>query len=160
MGSPSTFSQPSATPSTSLERSTRLTSTPYSTSRAVGRTMPENFSFAERQRPAAAGLAEPAQEEAQHLPQRIEAEAAGHHRIALEMASEEPEVRLDVEFGAHLPLAVLAALVADRGDAVEHEHGRERQLGIARTEKLAAAAGEQLLVIKARRAVVGGFRHG
>ena len=37
--------------------------------------------------------AEPAEEEADHLPQRVEAEAARHHRIALEVAGEEPEVR-------------------------------------------------------------------
>src|SRR4051794_16555273 len=55
--------------------------------------------FAKAQGAAAALAAAPGQEESHHLPQRIEAEAAGHHRIALEMATEEPEVGFDVELG-------------------------------------------------------------
>ena len=46
--------------------------------------------FAGRQRHALAGLAEPAEEEAGQLPHGIEAEAAGHDRVADEMAGEEP----------------------------------------------------------------------
>ena len=79
----------------------------------VGSTWPENFTSptpSARPRP---GRAEPAEEEAEHLPQRVEAEAARHHRIALEMAGEEPEVGLDVELGAHVALAVLAARLGD-----------------------------------------------
>src|SRR4051794_32979018 len=53
--------------------------------------------FAETERTAAALAAAPGQEESDHLPQRIEAETAGHHRVALEMAAEEPEVGFDVE---------------------------------------------------------------
>src|SRR5262245_43722423 len=63
------------------------------------------------ERPAAAGGLHPAQEEAQQLPQRVERQAARHHRVALEMTGEEPEVRLDVELGHHLALAELAASV-------------------------------------------------
>ena len=37
------------------------------------------------------------------------AQAARHHRIVLEMAGEEPEVRLDVELGHDLALAGVAA---------------------------------------------------
>ena len=51
------------------------------------------------ERAAAARRAEPAEMEADHLPQRVEAEAAGHHRVALEVAGEEPEVGLDVQLG-------------------------------------------------------------
>jgi hypothetical protein len=39
-------------------------------------------------------FAEPAEVEAGQLPHAVEAEAAGHHRIALEVAREEPEVRM------------------------------------------------------------------
>ena len=115
----------------------------------VGSTWPENFSSPRPERAALAGRAEPAEEEAEQLPQRIEAEAAGHHRIALEVAGEEPEVGLEIEHGAHQALAVFAAGFRDLGNAVEHQHRRQRQLGIAGPEQFAAAAGQQILVAEA-----------
>src|ERR1700684_233205 len=57
------------------------------------------------QRAALAGRAEPAEEEAEQLPQRVDAEAARHHRVALEVAGEEPEVGLEIEHRPHQPLA-------------------------------------------------------
>ncbi len=62
------------------------------------------------------------------------------------MAAEEPEVRFHVEFGANHALAIFAAGFGDFADAVEHQHRRQRQLGIARPEQLAPAAGQQILV--------------
>ena len=106
------------------------------------------FDFAQAERAAAAGRAQPAEEEADHLPQRVEAEAARHHRVALEVAEEKPEVRLHIEFGADHALAVLAAGLGDLGDAVEHQHRRQRQLGVAGAEQLAAAAGQQIFVVE------------
>src|SRR5262245_62072100 len=64
------------------------------------------------------------------------------------MAGEEPEVGLHVELGDDPPPAVLAALFLDLADAVEHQHRRQRQLGIARAEQLAASTGEKLLVVE------------
>ena len=54
--------------------------------------------------------------------------------------------RLDVEFGADEALVELAAGFADLGDAVEHQHWRVGQLGVAGTEQLAAGAGQQILI--------------
>ena len=48
----------------------------------------------------------------------LRAQAAGHHRVALEMAAEKPQVGMDVELGDDVALAMGAALVADRGDAI------------------------------------------
>jgi hypothetical protein len=59
------------------------------------------------------------------------------------VAAEEPQVRADIEFGADEALAVRAAVVADVGDAVEHQ-----QAGIALTEQFAARTGQQLLTIE------------
>src|SRR5579863_6378614 len=64
-------------------------------------------------RPAAALAADPAEVEADQLPQRIQAQAAGHHRIAEEMAVEEPEAGIDVEFGLDVAQPVLAAVGVD-----------------------------------------------
>jgi hypothetical protein len=50
------------------------------------------------------------------------------------MAGEEPEVRLHVELGDDAAVAVLAALLGHMGDAIEHQHRRQRQLRIARAE--------------------------
>src|SRR4029453_8999829 len=101
--------------------------------------------LADTQRPAAAGSLHPAQEEAQTLPQGVERQAARHHRVALEMAVEEPEVRLDIEFGHDLALAELAAGLGDLHDAVEHQHGRQRQLRVPRPEQAPAGAFDQVL---------------
>src|SRR5690606_27599918 len=99
---------------------------------------------------AASRFPEPAEKEARHLPQRIESQAARHHRIADEMAGEEPEIRLDFELRADESLVELAAGLADLGDAVEHQHWRRGQLGVAGAEQLAAGARQQVLVVKAR----------
>jgi hypothetical protein len=71
-------------------------------------------------------------------------------RIADEVTGEEPEVRIDVELGAHIAIAVLAAGLENLGDAVEHQHRRQRQLRIAGAEELLAPAGQQILIAKRR----------
>src|SRR5580704_14610799 len=99
---------------------------------------------------ALAGRAEPAEEEAEQLPQRVEPQAARHHRVALEMAGEEPEVGLEIEHRPHQALAVFAARFRDFGNAVEHQHGQQRPLD----EKLAPAAGQQILIVEVRTAIL------
>src|SRR3981189_144558 len=114
-------SQPSAMPSTSFERITRLMSMLYTTLRTVGSTWPENFNSprpSARPRPAPLP-AHPAQIEADHLPHRIEAETARHDRIVLEMAAEKPQVRLHIEFGADQAPAVPAPVLGTFTDRLE-----------------------------------------
>jgi hypothetical protein len=65
------------------------------------------------------------------------------------VAREEPQVGLHVELGANQAFAVLAPLFGNLGNAVEHQHRRQRQLGIALAEKLAAAARQQILEVEA-----------
>jgi len=62
----------------------------------------------------------------------------------MKVALEEPEVRPDVQLGADEALAVLAAVVVDLDDAVEHQHGIGGQAGVAGFEQFTAAAGDQL----------------
>src|SRR5487761_179629 len=50
----------------------------------------EEFHFPHAQSPATAGKILPGKKEAHQLPQGVEAQTAGHHRIPLEMAREEP----------------------------------------------------------------------
>src|SRR5437764_1345110 len=88
------------------------------------------FYLADAERPSAARLAEPAEEETGQLPQRIEAEAAGHDRIALEVTGEEPEVRLHRQRRTHMPLAVRAAVLGNLGDPIAHQHRRQWKLRI------------------------------
>src|SRR5262245_2379234 len=92
--------------------------------------------------------AQPAKEEAEQLPQRVEAKAAGHDRIAFEMAGEEPKVWLHVEFGDDAAMAVLAAFLFHLRDAVEHEHGRQRQLRVAGAKQFPTRARKQILVFE------------
>jgi len=61
------------------------------------------------------------------------------------MTIEEPEVLLDVELGHDLALAELAAGLGDLHDAVEHQHGRQRKLRIARPKQAPAGAFDQVL---------------
>ena len=122
----------------------------------VGSTCPENFDLAHAERAALAGRAEPAEEEAEQLPQRIDAEAAGHDRVALEVAGEEPEVGLELEHRADQALAVFAADFRDFGNAVEHQHRRQRQLR-ALDKKLAPPAGQQVLVFEIRTALLHAY---
>jgi hypothetical protein len=115
----------------------------------VGNTWSANFTSptpSARPRP---GRPSQPRKKACQLPERVEAEAAGHDGVALEMAAEEPKIGLNVEFGADVALAIGAALFADIDNAIEHEHGRQRQLRIALTEQFAATAGEQILIVEA-----------
>src|SRR6266700_148849 len=80
--------------------------------------LPGKFKLAQPERAAAAFAADPPSVDADHLPERVEAEAAGHDRIILEMAAEKPEVRLHVELGTDNALAVFSAGLADLADAV------------------------------------------
>src|SRR5690606_36167366 len=86
---------------------------------------------------------------AEKLPQGIEPEAAGHDGIFLEMALEEPEVGTDVELGLDEALVVGAAGGRNLRDAVEHQHRRQRQPGVAGAEELAVTTGDQLVVVVA-----------
>ena len=72
--------------------------------------MPRELHFADAQRAAFAEAAEPAEEETDHLPHRIQAETARHHRIALEMAFEKPQIGMHIHFGEDLALVVAAAV--------------------------------------------------
>ena len=89
---PSAFTQPSAMPSTSLRAHDALEIDAVFDELDLRRDLAGELHLADAERPAAARLAEPAEKEAGQLPQRVEAEAARHDRIALEMALEEPEV--------------------------------------------------------------------
>src|SRR6185312_3783737 len=106
---------------------------------------------AHAQRAAAAGLAQPRQVETAELPHGIQAQAAGHHRVADEVATEKPKVRMDVHFGADAALAVAAALFGNVRDAIEHQHRRRRQPRVVVAEQFAAPAGAQLLVVERGR---------
>src|ERR1700719_3875230 len=81
------------------------------------------------------------------------AQAARHHRVALEVAGEEPEVGFEIQHRAHQALAVFAASFRDFGNAVEHQHGRQRQLR-ALVEELTPAAGQEVLIVEVRTAIL------
>src|SRR5690606_4108299 len=105
--------------------------------------------FAAAERAALAGISAPAEIKAHELPHGIEPEAARHHRIALEVAFEKPQVRMDVEFSEYAALAFAAAGGADVDDAVDHQHLVDRQTRVAGTEHLAVSAAEQLVAVVA-----------
>ena len=115
----------------------------------VGSTMPVNLtSPTPSARPCPGAPSQPRKKPSQ-LPQRVEAEAARHHRIALEMAGEEPEVGLATSSSATIwPLPCAPPVSVIVRDAVEHQHRRQRQLRVAGAEQLAAPAGQQILVVE------------
>src|SRR5262249_15981718 len=103
------------------------------------------FHIADTESAPLSGSTEPAEKEAQHLPQGINAEAARHDRNPEEMATEKPKVRLDIEFGDNLAFAKFTAILRYMRDAIEHQHGRQRQLGIAGAEEFAAGTGQKII---------------
>ncbi|MNR48609.1 hypothetical protein D3C85_1678630 [compost metagenome] len=64
------------------------------------------------------------------------------------MALEEPQLGLHVELGHDPAQAMLTAIAGDVRDAIEHQHRRQRQAPGIRSEQLALAGGDQLLVGK------------
>ena len=68
--------------------------------------------------------------------------------------------RDEIAFGAFLmlgdpsPEACLAAILRDLRDPIEHQHGRQWQLCIARAKQFAPAAGQEVLIIIARLRIV------
>src|SRR5690606_5328987 len=79
----------------------------------VRRHLAGEFDLADAQGAALARSADPAEVEADQLPHGVQAQAARHDRIADEVALEEPEVGVDVEFGLDIALAVVAAVGGD-----------------------------------------------
>src|SRR5260370_4763020 len=88
----------------------------------VGHHLTGELQLTEAQRTAASLAAGPAEIKADHLPERVEAETARHDWIVLEMAGEEPEIRVHVEVGPNDAPAGFAARFGNFGDAVEHQH--------------------------------------
>ena len=70
------------------------------------------------------------------------------------MAIEEPKGRLDVELSAHLAFSIGAACLGNALNPVEHQQGRQRQLGVAGAEQLAPAASQEILVVEAVTPVI------
>src|SRR5690625_6886401 len=62
--------------------------------------------LAHAQRPAASGRTEAPEKKTDKLPERIEAEAARHDGVTLEMAAEKPEARLYIQLGNDFALAM------------------------------------------------------
>ena len=91
--------------------------------------------------------AQPAEKKADQLPHRIQTQATRHNRITLKMAAEKPKIGRDIQFRLDTSLAVLATTVRDMADAVEHQHGRQRQLCVAGPEQFTAPALQQFLAI-------------
>src|SRR6202035_1157008 len=104
------------------------------------------FHFADAKGAAPSRRPEPTQIAPRQWPKGIQAEAPRHHRTILEMAAEEPKIGVDVELRAHASFAVGASSFGDLSDPVEHQHRRQRQLRVARSEQLAATAGDKILV--------------
>ena len=85
----------------------------------------------------------------------------GIHGVTLKVTAEEPEAGRDIQFADDMALAEFAAVQADLGDAVHHQHRRRGQLGIARAEIAALARFEQVVfaVRRLRNVKVAGVGH-
>src|SRR5262249_3982455 len=79
------------------------------------------------------------------------AEVARHRRLALKRAREEPQMGFELDPGANQAFAVFPADLGDFGDAVEHQHRRQRQLRALR-KQLAPPAREEVLIVEIRAA--------
>ena len=114
----------------------------------VGLDLTAELDLVGTERPTTAQAADPAEVETHQLPHGIQTQAAGHHRVALEMAAEKPQVRSHVELRQHLAAAEAATVIADVRNAVEHQHRRQRQLRVAGPEQLPTRAAQQILIVE------------
>jgi len=103
------------------------------------------FHFAGTERASTAWVALPTQKEADQLPHGVEAEAARHHRIILEVTVEKPQFRVDIEFGNDAALAVLPIIGTDVGDAIDHQHVVFGKLRVTWPEQFSVTAGDEFL---------------
>src|SRR5690606_16813093 len=63
------------------------------------------------------------------------------------MAAEKPEIGFDVEVGADQSFSKLPAILVYIGDTIEHQHRRQRQLSVSRSELFPPDARQQPLII-------------
>ena len=130
---------------------TRFRLTTYSTFLTVGTTMPVNLtSPTPSARPLPGAPSQP-RKKPEHLPQGIKAEAARHDRIALEMRQEKNQRSGLTSSSATiwpLPYSPPSSEIWVMRSNISI--GGKRQLGVARTEQFAPAAGEQIIVKKTR----------
>src|SRR5471030_204674 len=80
------------------------------------------FNFAHTQCAAFAFTTEPAQIESNQLPHGIQAKTAWHYRITDEMTAEEPQIRIDIQFGFDIAFAMGAAVFLHFDDTIHHQH--------------------------------------
>ena len=110
-------------------------------------TKPGDIHRADAESAATAGVAQQAQVKAEQLPGGVQAQATGHHRVAFEVAVEEPKVRANVQLGDDFAFAVAATGFGDMSDAIHHQHIGQRQACVAGAEQLAVGTGEQLFAL-------------
>jgi hypothetical protein len=73
-----------------------------------------------------------------------------HPGITGKVAVKKPQARRDIQLADDVAFAEFAAVQADLGDTVHHQHGRCRQLGIAWAEIAAFARSEQIFLCVGR----------
>ena len=125
----------------------------YSTCLTRGQHHAGEFYLADTERAPASRSPEPAQKKARKLPQGVETKTTRHDRVTFEVACKKP---VDIRISGHaqlrlqLSLAVRTATFRNAGNAIEHEHRGQWELGIAWTEQLAPPAGQKILVLEGR----------
>jgi hypothetical protein len=61
------------------------------------------------------------------------------------MTAKEPEPLLNIKFGSNEAFIEESPILTDGGNAIEHEHGRQRQLGVAGPEKLTMPTQQEII---------------
>ena len=108
------------------------------------------LNFANAKGTALSRLAQPAKEESRKLPKRIEAEASRHYGITLEVTRKEPQIRFNIEFSDHFSKSRGTAILGNLGDPIEHQHGRQGQLGISWPEEFTSSTCQEFVEVVAR----------
>ena len=70
------------------------------------------------------------------------------------MAFEEPEVRVNVEFGGYATFAMDTAGLVKIGNAIKHQHGRQGQAGCSFPQQRAFAAFDNVVACFADQNIV------
>ncbi|CSP50959.1 Uncharacterised protein [Shigella sonnei] len=102
------------------------------------------FHFANAQCAAFTFAAQPAEVEPYQLPHCVQAQASRHNRIANKVASEEPQIRIDIQFCFNIPFVEVTTRFGHFDHTVHHQHIRCWQLRAFSAKQFTATRGKKV----------------
>ena len=129
---------------TKQAHTTIMEGTPYEQSYDNYNTSLEGGKFANAQRAAFTFAAQPAEVEPYQLPHCVQAQASRHNRIADKVASEEPQIRIDIQLCFNIPFVEVTTRFGHFDHTVHHQHVWCWQLRAFSAKQFTATRGKKV----------------